>query len=158
MGTGARPAAGGGVSDETGRPVLQYARTRSGGTDIAQLGGASKLVVVFGALLVIASAAYGAFLLGWAFVGLDPRAARLVDAEKAFTDLPEARSRHRILAAFLATGFCGAFTTYSSLAREFLPLVRTGAWLEGASWLIGLLAIGLVALVAGIRTGRRFRD
>lgn len=63
MGTGARPASGGGVSDETGRPVLQYARTRSGGTDIAQLGGASKLVVVFGALLVIASAAYGAFLL-----------------------------------------------------------------------------------------------
>ena len=63
MGTSARPASGGGVSDETGRPVLQYARTRSGGTDIAQLGGASKLVVVFGALLVIASAAYGAFLL-----------------------------------------------------------------------------------------------
>lgn len=63
MGTGARPAAGGGASDESGRPVLQYARTRSGGTDVAQLGGASKLVVVFGALLVIASAAYGAFLL-----------------------------------------------------------------------------------------------
>ena len=118
---------------------------------VVAIGGSTLVAVVLVNVL-------GAFLLGWAFVGLDPRAARLVDAEKAFTDLPEARSRHRILAAFLATGFCGAFTTYSSLAREFLPLVRTGAWLEGASWLIGILAIGLVALVAGIRTGRRFRD
>lgn len=63
MGTSVRPATSGGVPDETGRPVLQYAKTRSGGTDIAQLGGASKLVVVIGALLVIASTAYGAFLL-----------------------------------------------------------------------------------------------
>ena len=63
MGTSVQPAASGGVPDETGRPVLQYAKTRSGGTDIAQLGGASKLVVVIGALLVIASTAYGAFLL-----------------------------------------------------------------------------------------------
>ena len=63
VGASTRPATGGGVSDETGRPVLQYAKTRSGGTDIAQLGGASKLVVGLGALLVIASAAYGAFLL-----------------------------------------------------------------------------------------------
>ncbi|MEE2939646.1 MAG: FHA domain-containing protein [Planctomycetota bacterium] len=62
MGASARPATGG-VSDETGRPVLQYAKTRSGGTEIAQLGGASKLVVVIGALLVVVSAAYGAFLL-----------------------------------------------------------------------------------------------
>ncbi|MEC8513196.1 MAG: FHA domain-containing protein [Planctomycetota bacterium] len=63
VGASTRPATGGGVSDETGRPVLQYAKTRSGGTDIAQLGGASKLVVGLGALLVVASAAYGAFLL-----------------------------------------------------------------------------------------------
>ena len=109
-------------------------------------------------LAVVLVNALGAFLLGWAFVGLDSRAARLMAAERAFTDLPEARSRHRILAAFLATGFCGAFTTYSSLARELLPLVRTGAWLVGASWLTGILAIGLVALATGIRTGRRFRN
>lgn len=63
MGASQRPATGGGVSDDGGRPVLQYARTRSGGTEISQLGGASKLVVVVGALLVIVSAAYGAFLL-----------------------------------------------------------------------------------------------
>ena len=63
MGASSPPASGGGVSDDGGRPVLQYARTRSGGTDVSQLGGASKLVVVLGALLVIVSAAYGAFLL-----------------------------------------------------------------------------------------------
>lgn len=63
MGASPLTATGGGVSDDGGRPVLQYARTRSGGTDVSQLGGASKLVVVLGALLVIVSAAYGAFLL-----------------------------------------------------------------------------------------------
>lgn len=63
MGASSPPASAGGVSDDGGRPVLQYARTRSGGTDVSQLGGASKLVVVLGALLVIVSAAYGAFLL-----------------------------------------------------------------------------------------------
>lgn len=63
MGASPLTATGGGVSDDGGRPVLQYASTRSGGTDVSQLGGASKLVVVLGALLVIVSAAYGAFLL-----------------------------------------------------------------------------------------------
>lgn len=64
MGSAPRQAASGGpAASESGRPVLQYSKTRSGGTDISQLGGASKALVVIGAVLAVASAAYGAFLL-----------------------------------------------------------------------------------------------
>lgn len=63
MGGTARPAASSGAARDGGRPVLQYSKTRSGGTDIAQVSGAVKVLVVLGALLALAGAAYGAFLL-----------------------------------------------------------------------------------------------
>ena len=58
-----RTSAPGAVGSESGRPVLQYANTRSGGLDLEQLAGWQKLVLVVLALAVFVSIAYGAFAL-----------------------------------------------------------------------------------------------
>ena len=100
----------------------------------------------------------GSFVLGAAFVRLDPRAPKILDIsdiEVPATELPGARAHHPIVAAFLAVGFCGALTTWSSLAERL-------AWLlhHGHGWdAVVLLAVQMVAGVGmvglGARLGRR---
>ena len=58
-----RAAAPGAVSSESGRPVLQYAKTRSGGVDLDQLAGWQKLALALLAIALFAMIAYGAFAL-----------------------------------------------------------------------------------------------
>ncbi|MEL6431001.1 MAG: FHA domain-containing protein [Planctomycetota bacterium] len=61
LGGAVRPAP---VSDgDGGRPVLQYARTRSGGTDVGQFGWAGRLLVALLGLAVFAGALWAAFAL-----------------------------------------------------------------------------------------------
>jgi CrcB protein len=59
---------------------------------------------------------------------------------------------------FLATGFMGGFTTYSSFNYETLKLVQSGAWTSAAAnVLLTLLACwtsGLLGLVVGSRIAR----
>ncbi len=52
-----------------GRPILQYAKVRSGGTDLAQLPGWQKLVIAVLAVGLLGAAAYGAFALTTAAKG-----------------------------------------------------------------------------------------
>lgn len=59
----ARAPAPGAVAETSGRPVLQYAKTRSGGVDLDQLAGWQKLVLAALAIALFAAIAYGAFAL-----------------------------------------------------------------------------------------------
>ncbi len=95
----------------------------------------------------------GAFILGIAFARLDPRATEVLDLERPIEDLPGAREHHRLIGAFLATGCCGAFTTYSSLAEAIVDLWSVGRPLAAVTVVAISLAGGLAATVAGIRTG-----
>ena len=58
------------------------------------------------------------------------------------------------LRAVVGTGFLGGYTTFSALSLETLTLTRRGhstlAWLNT----LGSLAVGLLAVVAGIGIGR----
>ena len=54
----------------------------------------------------------------------------------------------------LLIGFLGSYTTFSTLALESWRMIEDGAWLFGTANLIGSVAIGLVAVVAGIALGR----
>lgn len=99
----------------------------------------------------------GAFILGMAFVRLDPRTPTildLADIEVPATERPGARTHHPVVSAFLAVGFCGALTTWSSLA-----VAVTGLWTAGhATIAIGLLlasiALGPIAVACGAFLGR----
>ena len=54
----------------------------------------------------------------------------------------------------LMIGFLGAYTTFSTFMLESWRLVETGAWAAAAANLGGSMALGLVAVVAGLTLGR----
>lgn len=60
----------------------------------------------------------------------------------------------RYLRPFLATGFCGAYTTFSTLAVEADLLVRDGHASAAVVYLAATTAAGLLAVTAGILAGR----
>ena len=51
------------------------------------------------------------------------------------------------------TGFCGAFTTYSTLAVETVQLGRHGAWLTASAYVVASVVGGLAMAATGIVAG-----
>ncbi len=51
---------------------------------------------------------------------------------------------------FLATGFCGGFTTFSAFAFENTRLLQTGQYLTFGLYSIASFALGLLAVFAGL--------
>lgn len=88
----------------------------------------------WGTLVVNAT---GSFVLGLLFVLSQER-----------TDLP-AEIRGPVL-----IGFLGAYTTFSTFMLESWRLVELGAWLAAAANMGGSLAVGMIALLAGLAVGR----
>ncbi|MDA8295819.1 MAG: fluoride efflux transporter CrcB [Actinomycetota bacterium] len=57
------------------------------------------------------------------------------------------------LLAFLGTGFCGAYTTFSTWSYETIRLLEEGEYMEAALNAFGSLFMGLVAAGGGIALG-----
>ncbi|MBS1904060.1 MAG: fluoride efflux transporter CrcB [Bacteroidetes bacterium] len=57
---------------------------------------------------------------------------------------------------FLATGFCGGFTTFSSFAYENVNLLQLGQYSIFALYTVGSVAAGLLAAGAGVLLSRQF--
>lgn len=76
----------------------------------------------------------GSFLLGLVMVWLQ---ATLASGEARY---------------FVAVGFLGSFTTFSTLSLETLELLQEGLWWKAGLYSVGSLALGLiaVALAAGL--------
>lgn len=53
----------------------------------------------------------------------------------------------------LGTGFCGAFTTYSTFSYETVRLVETAAWRQGLLNVAASIGGGLAAAVLGFVVG-----
>jgi CrcB protein len=58
-----------------------------------------------------------------------------------------------LVKAFAGTGFCGAFTTFSTWSFETVRLVEDGEYLEAFANAIGSLLIGLLAAGGGMAIG-----
>jgi len=58
----------------------------------------------------------------------------------------------------VAVGFCGAFTTISAFSLETVALVHDGHWAHAALYAAGTVALGVLALLAGMAlAGAAFR-
>lgn len=55
--------------------------------------------------------------------------------------------------AFLGTGFCGAYTTFSTFTFETIRLVEDGRYREGVGNVTMSVAMGLAAATAGLALG-----
>jgi CrcB protein len=56
---------------------------------------------------------------------------------------------------FLAIGFCGGFTTFSSFALDGLKMIRQGHWLPLAGYLSVSIVGGLILCAIGIWMGNK---
>lgn len=56
---------------------------------------------------------------------------------------------------FLATGFCGGFTTLSSLIYELIQMVRDGEWLHAFLYLNGTFFGATLAFLLGMMLVRK---
>ncbi len=75
-----------------------------------------------------------AVFIGWSanHIGLDPR-----------------------VRVFVALGFLGAFTTFSTYANESAALIQTGDWLGAVSNILGMNLVCLVGALLGLAIGKR---
>lgn len=53
------------------------------------------------------------------------------------------------LRLFVAMGFLGSFTTFSTFSFETVELIQEGLWLKAGIYSLGSLVIGVLAVVAG---------
>lgn len=64
--------------------------------------------------------------------------------------LPESRAWRPAL----VVGFLGGFTTFSAFSFEADALLRDAEWTRAAAYLLGSVALGLLAVRAGVALGR----
>jgi CrcB protein len=61
---------------------------------------------------------------------------------------------HTYYRLFFATGFCGAYTTFSTLTYESLRLFQDGSFLLGLANIVGSLVLGMFGVFIGFMIGR----
>jgi CrcB protein len=58
------------------------------------------------------------------------------------------------LRLFVAVGFLGGYTTFSSYMVETLNLLQSGRWLPMAFYFLGNIVLGMIAAIAGVIVAR----
>jgi len=57
---------------------------------------------------------------------------------------------------FLATGFCGSFTTFSTFSYENQLLYQEGEWTTLITYVVLSVVVGILAAMAGVALGKLF--
>lgn len=106
-------------------------------------------------LAIIVANIAGAFLLGLLYAGLDRQGGLGPRVAPSSPDIAShtAVMRNRRLRLLLGTGFCGGFTTYSTLAVGVLLLADSSGVAWAAAYAVGTVFVGALATWAGIALG-----
>ena len=59
--------------------------------------------------------------------------------------------------AFLLIGVLGGFTTFSAFGMDTIRLLRDGAYVAGSANVVAQVAVGLGAVVVGLRVGQALK-
>lgn len=111
-------------------------------------------LAVGGVLGTFARYALGGWVQGWAGVGF-PWGTFVVNVLGSFllgfalrgADIAPISPELRTM---ITVGFCGAFTTFSTLTFETVALMQEAEWARAALYAFGSLGLGLLAIAAGL--------
>jgi CrcB protein len=111
-------------------------------------------IAVGGALGALARYAVGGWVYSWAGAEL-PWDTALINVSGSFLigfilQYLSATSAAPEWRAFLAIGFLGAYTTFSTFSYETIALVRSGEWQRALLYVFGSVVLSLAATVAGL--------
>jgi len=81
----------------------------------------------------------GSFVIGWFAVWAGPNGPVDVPAD---------------IRVFVMVGICGGFTTFSAFSLQTLELLYAGEMLRAGAYIIGSVALCLLAVWAGVALGR----
>lgn len=118
------------------------------------------LILALGATVGAAARYYGSLWMADRFGAAFPYGTLLINVTGSFIlgcFLTLATERLPIgpeLRLLVATGFCGSYTTFSTFSYESVGLLTRGSYLAGGLYLFGSVALGVLAVVAGIALAR----
>jgi CrcB protein len=118
------------------------------------------LLVVAGGGAIGSVARYGVGVLlaphtttfPWATLAVNVVGAFLIGV---FARLFAAPDADHVLRLALTTGFCGGFTTFSTLSAETVSLLQQGKLARAGAYIAVSLTLGLAATFAGLAVGSR---
>ena len=65
------------------------------------------------------------------------------------------QQQNSLISTSFIVGFCGGFTTFSTLSRECLQLLRGGEYITLILYSSGTLLLGILAVFLGMQLGKR---
>jgi CrcB protein len=134
----------------TGEDVPSPPRVRTDVLAVVAVGGALGALARWGVAELVPHRAGG---FPWATVLTNVSGCFLIGVLMVL--VVERWPRRHLVRPFFGTGILGGFTTFSTYTVDIRVLVAAGRPGAAAAYLVGTLAVGLVAVVAGLRVTER---
>ncbi len=90
----------------------------------------------------------------WGTLAINILGSFVIGLVAGFTLTPARMGMHPDLRIFLMTGICGGFTTFSAFSLQTLELIQTGDLVPAFGYILGSVALCLLAVWGGWLLGR----
>ena len=90
----------------------------------------------------------------WGTLAINILGSFVIGLVAGFTLTPARMGMHPDLRIFFMTGICGGFTTFSAFSLQTLELIQTGDLVPAFGYILGSVALCLLAVWSGWLLGR----